>query len=214
MARPKTPLIDRRKVAETALRMIDRQGIDGLSLRELAAELGVNAASLYHHFADKDEIIDAATRLALIEGFQTPIDREQPWQEQLVDLSVGAYQKLCEHPNLIPLLTLRADRRFPSHHYVMRLLRSNGFPEDLVVAMMDTTGGYLIGMAIRFAHEERAVSYDADALVSAPGDARIDPLEQFEIGLRGLIVAWQHAAATRRPTRRRRTTDTKQAASA
>ena len=206
MARPTSPLIDRRKVIEAALRMIDRNGIDGLGLRDLASELGVNAASLYHHFADKDEIIDGAARLALIEGFQTTIDRDQPWQEQLVQLSLGAYEKLREHPNLIPLLTLRADRRFSSHHYVMRLLRANGFPEELIVAMMETTGAYLIGMAIRSAHEQRAVAYEDETLLAPIEASAIDPLDQFEIGLRGLIVAWEQAVADRQVRGRRRAT--------
>jgi AcrR family transcriptional regulator len=202
MARPKTPLIDRGVVVETALRMIDRSGIDGLSMRELAAELGVNAASLYHHFSDKDEIIDDAARLALIERFRTKIDRSLPWQQQLVDLSVGSYRTLREHPNLVPLLALRADRRFSSHHYVIKLLRANEFPEELVQAMLDTAFAYLIGMAIRYAHEERAIAYDADSVLPAPA---VDPVEQFEIGLRGLITAWEQSAADRQRSGRRNT---------
>ena len=55
MPRPKVPLISKRKTLEAALRIIDTEGLDAMSVRRLAIELNVNAASLYHHFRNKDE---------------------------------------------------------------------------------------------------------------------------------------------------------------
>ena len=66
MARPKVPLISRRKALdEAALGIIDNGGLKALSIRRLGEVMNVNGASLYHHFASKDEILVGVTQLAL-----------------------------------------------------------------------------------------------------------------------------------------------------
>ena len=50
--------LDRTTVVRAALRLLDRAGIDGLTVRELARELGVRAPALYWHFKNKEELLD------------------------------------------------------------------------------------------------------------------------------------------------------------
>lgn len=50
--------LDRATIVRTALRLLDEVGIDGLSTRRLAAELGIKSASLYWHFRDKNELLN------------------------------------------------------------------------------------------------------------------------------------------------------------
>src|SRR5438309_8181043 len=59
MARPRTPLLSREGIVAAALALVDAEGLDALSTRRLAAELGVSGPSLYNHVATKDELIDA-----------------------------------------------------------------------------------------------------------------------------------------------------------
>ena len=51
------PALDRPTIVKTALRLLDEVGIDGLSTRRLATELGIKSASLYWHFKDKNELL-------------------------------------------------------------------------------------------------------------------------------------------------------------
>src|SRR2546425_10001088 len=81
MARPKTPLISRRKTLEVALEIIDGEGLDAFSIRRLATELDINGASLYHHFANKDEILAGVAELALAD-VRTPTDPDADWRER------------------------------------------------------------------------------------------------------------------------------------
>src|SRR2546423_15137507 len=59
VARPRQPILSRLRIVEVATAILDREGLDALSTRRLARELGVRAPSLYNHFATKEEILDA-----------------------------------------------------------------------------------------------------------------------------------------------------------
>ena len=59
--------LDRATIVKTALRLLDDVGIDGLSTRRLATELGIKSASLYWHFKDKDELLNEMSTVMLKE---------------------------------------------------------------------------------------------------------------------------------------------------
>jgi AcrR family transcriptional regulator len=104
--RPKVPLISKRKTLEAALRIIDEEGLDALSVRRLADELNVNAASLYHHFSNKDEILAGAAKLAL-EDVRTPETRDEDWRIWIARNGERLRSALVTHPDLIPIMMRR-----------------------------------------------------------------------------------------------------------
>ncbi|NUU20624.1 MAG: helix-turn-helix transcriptional regulator, partial [Streptomycetaceae bacterium] len=59
MGRPRQPLLSRDRIVAAALAIVDDEGLDAVSTRRLAAELGVSGPALYNHFGTKDELIDA-----------------------------------------------------------------------------------------------------------------------------------------------------------
>lgn len=63
---PNSGLTERR-IAEAALRLVDREGVDGLSMRKLAHDLGTAPMSLYTYFPDRDAVLEAAAQLLLAE---------------------------------------------------------------------------------------------------------------------------------------------------
>lgn len=106
MARPKVPLISRRKALEAALGIIDNEGLKALSIRRLGEVMNVNGASLYHHFKNKDEILVGVTQLALADVIAPRSDRDS-WR---VWLPLNAYrtrQALIAHPELISVMLRR-----------------------------------------------------------------------------------------------------------
>ena len=108
MVRPKVPLISKRTTLETALRIIDDEGLDAMSVRRLAQELNVTSASLYHHFRNKDEIIVGAAKVALDE-VRTPRSYDEPWPKWTMRTWERHRKALVAHPNLIPIFL---DREF------------------------------------------------------------------------------------------------------
>ena len=106
MARPKVPLISKRRTLQAALDIIDADGLEALSVRRLASELNVNAASLYHHFQNKDEILTKAAALAL-EDVRTPSSPNGDWLEWMTANGNELRRALTRHPDLIPIMLKR-----------------------------------------------------------------------------------------------------------
>ncbi|WP_018681127.1 TetR/AcrR family transcriptional regulator C-terminal domain-containing protein [Actinokineospora enzanensis] len=101
MPRPRVPLLDRPRIRAAALTMIDSAGLPGLSMRALAAELGVRAPSLYSHYQTKDELLgDLAEEIMAgvdVSGFGSGwVDGVRTWARSYR----GA---LAVHPNLVPV---------------------------------------------------------------------------------------------------------------
>lgn len=102
MPRPSTPLLSPDRIRSVALEIIDRDGLDGLSMRKLAASLGVQAASLYGHVRTKDQLLNdiASSILASVDvsGF------EEDWRTGLVQCARSYRAALSSHPNIVPFL--------------------------------------------------------------------------------------------------------------
>lgn len=64
--------LDRARIVATALRLLDEVGVEGLSTRRLAAELGIKSASLYWHFKDKDELLNEMSGVMFVECLPAP----------------------------------------------------------------------------------------------------------------------------------------------
>jgi TetR/AcrR family transcriptional regulator, tetracycline repressor protein len=139
VARPKVPLISRRKALEAALDIVDREGLAALSIRRLGEALNVNGASLYHHFKNKDDILVGITQLALAD-VTTPRSEHDSWR---VWLPLNAYrtrQALVAHPNLIPVML----RRVPLGIGVKEVeasitrLEEEGVPIEAIAPLMES----------------------------------------------------------------------------
>jgi AcrR family transcriptional regulator len=113
VGRPRTPVLNTARIHATALRIIDTDGLDGLSMRKLAAELGVRAPSLYGHVASKDELLHAVANDLMeavdISGFGTG-----DWQLGLRTWARSYRSALGTHPNLVPFIAHGPARRSAS----------------------------------------------------------------------------------------------------
>jgi AcrR family transcriptional regulator len=188
-------LIVRERVFETALELIGRDGFEHFSMRALARALGVSAASLYHHFRDKDEILEGAAALALDVSRRPPAPSAAPPEDQIVAVVVDALRALQRHPEVIPVLVRRADREFAVvvHGHMAELLVRSGVPAPMVVPWLDILEGLLIGAAVLDVHT--TIEYDADA-VSYPilhesleaTDPDLDAADRLEIAVRALLI--------------------------
>ncbi|MBO0513640.1 TetR/AcrR family transcriptional regulator [Streptomyces beijiangensis] len=113
MARPRKPLLSRERIVETASALVDSEGLDAVSTRRLAAELGVSGPSLYNHFRNKDEILDAVADAlsARIDLSMFDEGDARGWSDALHDWAVSYRGVLTDHPNVVPVLARGPGRR-------------------------------------------------------------------------------------------------------
>ena len=160
MGRPKQALISRRKTLEVALRIIDEEGLDALSIRRLGDELNVRGISLYHHFKSKEHILIGASELAL-SNVRTPNTSNVDWREWFVNNAIEYYKALRAHPNLIPILMRRHPLRIglAEHNATAGLLAVQGVPPGAIMALLEGFESLALGCAAY----ESAVDADAQA---------------------------------------------------
>ncbi|WP_329080470.1 TetR/AcrR family transcriptional regulator [Streptomyces niveus] len=113
MARPRTPLLSRDRIVATAGALVDAEGLGAVSTRRLAAELGVSGPSLYNHFRNKDEILDAVADSVSAQVDLSMFDEDdvRDWRTALHDYAVSYRAALTAHPHIAPVLAQGPGRR-------------------------------------------------------------------------------------------------------
>src|SRR6266508_475194 len=87
--------LNRDRVLKAAVRLADKEGIDSLSMRKLARELGVEAMSLYNHVANKDEILSGVLELVADEIELPAADVD--WKTAIRRSAVSAREAYLRH---------------------------------------------------------------------------------------------------------------------
>jgi AcrR family transcriptional regulator len=119
---PKTgePLT-RQRVLEAALHLIDREGLDGFSMRKLGAMLGVEAMALYNHVENKRALFDGVIELLIVQGPYPEQFNGTP-REELWTFAHAFRDVLRAHPRVLPLVATSPLRTKASLAILDRLL--------------------------------------------------------------------------------------------
>ncbi|MFE3455026.1 TetR/AcrR family transcriptional regulator [Nonomuraea sp. NPDC059194] len=150
-ARRGTPLTVE-EIRATALRLIDAGGVESLSMRKLAAELDVNPMSLYHHVANKTELIKGICLETVVPLLHLPPADGAPWQDQLRALAY-AYRRLARtHPALWTYVHNHPDvielKEGGLWEVLLRILPAAGVPEDKRLGTADVLHGFVWGLLL------------------------------------------------------------------
>jgi AcrR family transcriptional regulator len=106
-------MLSRDRIVATASALVDAEGLDAVSTRRLAAELGVSGPSLYNHFRTKDEILEAVADSVSAHVDLSMFEAEdgRDWRTALHDWAVSYRAALTDHPHLVPVLARGPGRR-------------------------------------------------------------------------------------------------------
>lgn len=180
MTQPRQPL-SRRRILRAALRLIDRDGLDALSMRRLGAALGVEAMSLYRHVPNKEAVLDGVVEL-LTEEIDVPSAGEagsHSWPETLRRI-VHSYRKLAHaHPHAFPLIALRplaTPKAIERGEATIALMLAAGLDERRGVLVFRTLVSYANGYLL----EELAAG--------VPHFTTGNPEAEFEWGVRAVLA--------------------------
>ena len=174
-AQPRLPL-SRERVLSAAIVLADTGGIDSLSMRRLADELGVKAMSLYNHVADKDDILDGIVDLVFGE-IAVPTEQAD-WQAAMRLRANSAHQALLRHPWASPLMQSRTSpgpATLRHHNAVIGSLRAAGFSIHLAAHAFSVMDSYIYGFAqqqqnLTYTTAEEAAVVAQDILRQLPAD--------------------------------------------
>src|SRR5215218_2994454 len=141
--------LSRRRILEAAVRYVDREGLDALSMRKLGSELGVEAMSLYNHVPNKSALLDGMVEVLLGELEIPPED--EGWERRIRE-AYRAFRRLAhEHPNVFPLLVVRPpdtmDRVWLVEEF-LKTLRDAGFEPQTALYAFRVLSSYASGYAM------------------------------------------------------------------
>src|SRR5262249_32076899 len=102
--------LDRDVVLHAAVDVVERDGLEALSMRRLGAALGIEAMSLYYYVENKDALLDGIVETVVAGMDLTWARRSGRWQNRLKE-GYGAYRRLApKHPAVFPLIERTAGR--------------------------------------------------------------------------------------------------------
>jgi AcrR family transcriptional regulator len=146
----RTPL-SRDRILAAALAYTDQHGLQALSMRKLAAELGVEAMSLYNHIDNKDDILVGIADLVFAEVV-IPTPASASWDERTRAVAESARQALAAHEQIVPII-LAGSNRGPAYLQMMEsgvgALREAGFSADMAHHGWHTLVAHVLGYVLQ-----------------------------------------------------------------
>ncbi|MBB5791162.1 TetR/AcrR family transcriptional regulator C-terminal domain-containing protein [Jiangella mangrovi] len=161
--------LTRDQVLEAAVRLVDRDGVDALSMRKLAGELGVEAMTLYHHVRNKQGLEDAIVEYVLAESLGPPRE-SAPWQEVVAGHADELHRGLTRHPGAVVLFASRpaiTPATLAVLEGVLRVLRDAGFAPRTALHLVYAVASAVVGQHLAYATAPAEPPPDAGALADA-----------------------------------------------
>jgi AcrR family transcriptional regulator len=161
-APPRTPLT-RDRVLRAAVGFADEQGVDALTMRRLAKELGFEVMSLYNHVASKRDVLYGMVDLVAAE-IDPPPD-EAGWRTALRQSAISAHEVLRRHPWATGVWFSRrpGPARLQYMESLLRALREAGFSDENVYHGYHALTNHILGFAL----QEASFPFDNDKLAEA-----------------------------------------------
>lgn len=197
------PPVPKERIVAAALKIVDEEGPEALSLRVLAQRLDSSTATLYRHFANRAELINHVIDHTF-GGVPVQADGLQSlgWEDACRAVATWVFENLRRHPNVAPLLLSHAPtgpNAMALRELALQVLLEAGFPPPVAIRCYATLARFVLGFAIQLNGQEVA----GRALAEAYGDTGQDafpataavapfvpvPLEdEFSFGLDLLIT--------------------------
>ncbi|MHB8858752.1 MAG: TetR/AcrR family transcriptional regulator C-terminal domain-containing protein [Thermoleophilia bacterium] len=146
------PGLSRDSIITAALAIIDRDGYEGLSMRRLGKELGVNPMAVYYHIPNKSALLDALVEMVMKEIDLSLDDRSRDVGERIYTAARAYRDALLKHPSIIQAVANRPPRTAAAMRPVEVLLGifcDAGFSSEDALASVNILASYVRGHVIR-----------------------------------------------------------------
>ncbi|MFD0318259.1 TetR/AcrR family transcriptional regulator [Streptomyces flavalbus] len=165
------PPLSRERVIRTAVAVADEKGsVAALTMRAVAQRLGVEAMSLYHHVAGREEILDGMVDAVFAEIDLPPHDGD--WKSAMRHRAESARAALRRHPWAVGLMDSRAQpgpATLRHHDAVLGSLRGSGFSVPMAAHAFSLIDSYLYGFVL----QELSLPFTGEAELHDVADAML-----------------------------------------
>jgi TetR/AcrR family transcriptional regulator, tetracycline repressor protein len=217
------PALTREAVTRAALRLLDEAGLEGLTTRRLAAELGVQSPALYWHFRTKQDLLDDMAEALIVAAGLGPPHAGESWSAWLMRRARAYRASLLAHRDGARLVA-NARRLSPAaiaaFNEELTAMLGFGFTPVLALRTITALSNYVTGCVLREQARPRVDAdgprVDAAALAGLTGAGPSAPLVvaireggspsgegAFDFGLRALIDGATAALERKGPSRSR-----------
>ena len=142
--------LNRERILRAALELIEREGLERLSMRKLGAALGVEAMALYHHIPSKEALLDGVVEL-LAGEVEIPGEEVGGWADRIGEVT-RRYRRLAHvYPNAFPLIALRplnTPGALRPIEAALEIVRSAGVDGKTAVRIFHVLASYASGYAL------------------------------------------------------------------
>jgi AcrR family transcriptional regulator len=191
---PRRRTLTRDRVLRTALDLVDREGVDALTMRRLGRELGVEAMSLYGHVDSKDDLIDGVVEQVFR---QMPLvaPGPDPWEDRLRQYAAAYRKVLLDHPNTVQLVSRRRQNSEGIVAFVVSALReltALGLDPVRAERVLRVIANFTLGHVTEQVGDEARTRQSAlrAGLPPPPVDPAHD--EAFELGIDFIVAGIDH----------------------
>lgn len=206
MPRPRSLTSD--QIAAAALAVVDREGLAALTMRAVAAELGMGTMSLYRYVSGREQLEGLVVDHVLAGVDLVPPPRTA-WREQIATLLLRVRDAIRAHPEVVPLTLAHRHAAVASLRWgeaMLGVLTAAGFSGRTRVVALRALLSYLIG-ALRLEHLGPLAGPGTDVMAALPADAfpllaatartarAVPPDVEFRAGLDALLTGLHPATS-------------------
>ena len=150
--------LSKERVLHAAVALAARDGIESLTMRKLADELGAGAMSLYHYVPNKEELLDGMVDVVFGEIELPPTEGD--WKSAMRRRAISTREVLNRHRWAVGLMESRATpgpASFRVHNAVLGYLREGGFSIEMTIQAYSVLDAYIYGFAL----QEKSVPFES-----------------------------------------------------
>lgn len=168
--------LTKERVIEAAIKLADAGGIEALSMRKLGRNLGVEGMAIYHHFENKDQLIEGMLD-KVHEEITIPVS-EKDWKIFMAERAKSVLEVLSAHPWAASLMESGINpgpATLQDREDILRCFREAGFSIDMAVHAITVLDIFVYGFAqqnakLSFSNEEQATELGKNVLAQFPSE--------------------------------------------